>query len=528
MIPLELRMNMEDYKVIITTSGIGSRLGDLTKYTNKSLVRIGKKPALSYIIESYPKDITIVVTLGHYGDHVKNFIALAYPDRTFEYVDVDKFTGNGSSLLYSMLCAKDKLQCPFIFHAGDTIVTDSIRLDRNYNWVGTTKTKNSTQYRTVELFGTYLINIKEKGEKGCDRAHIGLINILDYESFWEGAQSIYNENPNDQTLSDCHTINWMRAKGVIFRNEDFSKWLDIGNMDSLNVARENIPDKFDLLDKADESISIFDEYVIKFFHNSEIAANRIKRANILEGIVPEIIDSKECFYKYRYANGTLLPDLIDPVIFRNLLEWCKFVLWVKVGCENSESREVFRCFYREKTYKRVAQYLGKTNDDEVKINGATIPSIYDLLEDNKIKALATGERFRIHGDLVLDNIIINDGNFTLLDWRQDFGGILEYGDIYYDFAKLQHNLIFNHQFIYRKLYEIKPQKCDVLVSNNLRNCHEVLLNFVKNNGFDVSRLNIITALIWLNMSPLHEYPINNFLFHFGKYNLWRVLNGMHI
>ena len=37
---------MEEYKVLITTSGIGSRLGDLTTYTNKCLVRIGNKPAI--------------------------------------------------------------------------------------------------------------------------------------------------------------------------------------------------------------------------------------------------------------------------------------------------------------------------------------------------------------------------------------------------------------------------------------------------------------------------------------------------
>ena len=59
---------MVEYKVLITASGLGSRLGNLTKFTNKGLVRIGKKPALSYIIESYPDDVEFVVTLGHYGD----------------------------------------------------------------------------------------------------------------------------------------------------------------------------------------------------------------------------------------------------------------------------------------------------------------------------------------------------------------------------------------------------------------------------------------------------------------------------
>ena len=45
---------MIEYKVLITTSGLGSRLGELTDYTNKSLVRVTDKPAISNIIESYP------------------------------------------------------------------------------------------------------------------------------------------------------------------------------------------------------------------------------------------------------------------------------------------------------------------------------------------------------------------------------------------------------------------------------------------------------------------------------------------
>ena len=67
---------MVGYKVLITASGLGSRLGNLTKFTNKGLVRIGKKPALSYIIESYPDDVEFVVTLGHYGNQVEQLLNL--------------------------------------------------------------------------------------------------------------------------------------------------------------------------------------------------------------------------------------------------------------------------------------------------------------------------------------------------------------------------------------------------------------------------------------------------------------------
>ncbi len=67
---------MVDHKVLITTSGLGSRLGNLTDYTNKCLVRVADKPAISYIVESYPKDTKFIITLGHYGNHVRQFLQL--------------------------------------------------------------------------------------------------------------------------------------------------------------------------------------------------------------------------------------------------------------------------------------------------------------------------------------------------------------------------------------------------------------------------------------------------------------------
>ena len=52
-------MDASKITVLITTSGIGNRLGNLTKFTNKSLVRVGEKPSISYIIESYPFSLSI-------------------------------------------------------------------------------------------------------------------------------------------------------------------------------------------------------------------------------------------------------------------------------------------------------------------------------------------------------------------------------------------------------------------------------------------------------------------------------------
>ena len=108
-------------KVLVTTSGLGSRLGKLTDFTNKSLVRIGDKPAISTIIEHYPKDTEFIITTGHKGEHVEQFLSIAYPNKKIKFVKVDPYEGKGSSLGYSILQAKEQLQEPFIFNCCDTI-----------------------------------------------------------------------------------------------------------------------------------------------------------------------------------------------------------------------------------------------------------------------------------------------------------------------------------------------------------------------------------------------------------------------
>ena len=111
-------------KIIITTSGIGSRLGDLTKYTNKALVRIGNKFTIDYIIENYKnnKNVSFIITLGYYGDLVKQYLEIAYPNINFEFITIDKYKGDGSSLVYSLLKCKDAIKEDFIYACCDAII----------------------------------------------------------------------------------------------------------------------------------------------------------------------------------------------------------------------------------------------------------------------------------------------------------------------------------------------------------------------------------------------------------------------
>lgn len=532
-------MDANKQTVLITTSGTGNRLGNLTKYTNKSLVRVGKKPAISYIIESYPENTQFVITTGYYGDHVKQYVKLAYPDKSFIFCDVDKFEGKGSSLLYSMYCAKNHLQTPFIFHACDTILSETpVQSRPQGNWCASSYTTHREHYRMHRLMqgAPNILNIDEKGSNETTHAHIGISHIENYKEFWESAESLLKDFPEDQSLSDCHVINVLIERGYRFTPHFIENriWFDIGNISGLNHAREHIPDKFHILDKDDESIFIFNNSVIKFFNDKKTVANRITRLKYLKELGPTLLDSTDNFYKYEYINGIEASHLVDIPQFKNLLNQLQSY-WTLIEKNKTFIKKTDK-FYFTKTRDRASQFASKykIKDQMVKINGVDVPPIDTLLNSIVPSLITTSNKYYFHGDCVLDNIIITPTNeVKFIDWRQDFCGEIDGGDIYYDLAKLAHSLVINHDLISKNLFSYKEQeidgiKCiqvDILRKSSHIEFEKLLFEFAEENKFDTQRINIIKALIWINMSPLHHYPFNYFLYYYGLYHLNKFIKN---
>lgn len=234
---------MATYKVLLPTSGTGSRLKDITKGTNKSLVLLNDRPAIEYILDSYSKDIPFVVTLGYLGDTVKAYLEKNHADRIFEFVWVDKYEGPGSSLGYSMLKAKENLQCPFVFHACDGIFVENIPAP-DHNWIGgfvdnwDTTELPVAEYTSHTIENEKLSRINPRGVPGFDSIHIGLDGIKDYESWWRNLESIYNTNKDDTQISDVGILNAMLKEEVEFTWIPYKIWLDTGNLTAIKKAED--------------------------------------------------------------------------------------------------------------------------------------------------------------------------------------------------------------------------------------------------------------------------------------------------
>lgn len=534
--------------VAILAAGQGTRLGPKTKFFPKALVKIGDKAAISHIIEYFNKEnYRFVIAVGHLGHLVRQYVKIAHPDISVSFVDAEKPNGPGYAL------EKCKAQIPGEFYIWncDTLVkpilSEKITDTEYMNWIGYAQAESrDKEYSSVELIEdqeNHLVNwFNEKGDNYTGNAYIGCAFIKDYETFWDGMKcSPVIVGDQYQVSAGFNELMYnQRMLGMRFH------WFDTGNLESLQKTKEHFKGRIENLDKEDEEIYFFDGYVVKYFFNEKVAENRAKRNLTLGDTVPKLIAKDKNFYSYEYIEGKDLFCLENPQDYvADLFKFMQDNLWIEKELspeQCSQFHEACVDFYYRKTKSRIEQLFSKLNmyDNETIINGDVVPKVFDLLSVASWKTLLNGVPTLMHGDFNFSNVLLTEGGFKLIDWRQDFGGIIEFGDMYYDLAKFYSGLLFPHDVIKNNQYEISVK--DKKVDYKIENCNSQGLtgkykkSFVKmllanmrserEEGrvkFDINKVKQLAALVLINMAPLHEYPLNILLFYQGKHELWQSL-----
>lgn len=522
-------MIMTEYKVVIPSAGVGSRLVGHCDHINKTLVPVANKPIIAYIIDKFDPKIEIVIALGYKGDLIQQFLKLAYPERKFTFIDVDPYDGPNSGLGYTLLSCKHELQCPFVFFTNDAIITEEIP-SPDQNWIGYADIPAGTDYRSVVLDPwdrTIAKGLCEKGIHTENGAYIGICGIKDYEAFWLLMEK--DENKKVVQQGESYALAKMVADNQPVLAKKFT-WLDTGTIEALEFANDKLRSNDDpvILPKTNEYIWFCNDKVIKFSTNPEFISKRVKRAKLLEDYVPAIIDHTDDMYCYSVVDGQIMSKAVTPIRFQ------KFLKWLEPFWENRETSTNFRegClqFYRDKTLRRVQEYFDRFDkqDTEQTINDTHVPTITKILDNLDWHDVADGQAVRFHGDLHFENVLYQAGDdgFCLLDWREDFAGIMDAGDIYYDFAKLLHGFIISHELIAKNSYHI--QDCNNIVQFDLLRKHSTLQyesdlqDYVISKGYNWHKVEIITALIYLNIASLHHEPYAHLLFYLGKLMLYNL------
>lgn len=525
------------YKVCILAAGVGSRMGGLSDNIHKAVLPINFKAVISHIVEKFPKNIEIVVAVGHKKDTVKNYLALAHPERKFTFVEVDKYSGPGTGPGYSLLKCRNRLKCPFIFFAADTIVLEDIPMP-DHNWFGIAPVKDPEQYCTVRVKNNLIYHLDVKVKNNNRFAFIGLAGVHDYEIFFKGLDNNHNAIKGElQVISGFDKLIEKGLTPIGFT------WFDTGTLTKYKETNKNFSNdnqRFDF-SKSNEFLYFVGDRVIKFFADENITKKRYARAvGSLKGLSPKIEMRKGQFYSYKKVGGRVLYDQVNLNTVNDFLLWAKTHLWKKVKLTDKET-EKFRgaChkFYFDKTKDRLKMFHDNRGEGQAnkKVNDVEVPHVSKLLAGVDWDHLAQGTPTNFHGDLQFDNILASSGPsnskhaFTLLDWRQDFGGLTNVGDQYYDLAKLYGGILLPYNLIKEGMFSFEEGDKSVYYSfytkHNLLEAKEEFESFIAKNNFDLKKIKIITSLIFLNMSPLHTPDFDSLVYHLGRQMLYKTLKN---
>lgn len=525
---------MANYKVLIASAGIGSRVENYSKNFNKALISVGRKPAICYIIDKIPKDVEIIITVGYKKEYLIQFLSLVYSDRKIKFIDVDKFSGDGAGLGYSILKAKEELQCPFMFIANDCI-TDEEFVEPTHNFMNFSIEQDTTEYRTVKLkrMTSVVDELLQKGDRrSSSAAYIGLCGIHDYDEFWKFMVDGVEDGSIEQ--GESFAISKMLNVGIKFVAYP-SIWYDTGNVSKYVATNKHFSknDNINILDKEDETIWFIGDKVVKFHTDKIFIEQRVKRTKVLGKFVPEVLGSTENMYMYKRVDGDTFTYNLQYDKFEKFLGWIKD-FWVERELSAEDKtyfKNVCKKFYHDKTLERVNEYYKKYNKEDCVeiINGKRYDKLSDILKRVPWDGLvnhATATNF--HGDLHFENILVNSESFSMLDWRQSFGGLIEYGDVHYDLAKLKHGFIISHEMVNDELYNTEIDGNIVnfyfMRKNVLSNIEKMFDDFIKKQGYNLKQINTLTALIYLNVAALHHHPYSDLLYYLGKTMLSDILD----
>lgn len=158
----------------------------------------------------------------------------------------------------------------------------------------------------------------------------------------------------------------------------------------------------------------------------------------------------------------------------------------------------------------------------ITVNGFTYKSldtIIELLKKTVPELLYGVDSFSIiHGDLCFANILV-DNNFSfikVIDPRGKFGSFDIYGDFRYELAKLFHSIDGKYDFIIKDLFTIEYNLETAQITYNIQNrscdvdLYELFVDtFKREIGDDLKRIELIEALLFLSMLPLHGESLDH-------------------
>lgn len=348
----------------------------------------------------------------------------------------------------------------------------------------------------------------------------------------------YSLDHRDATMNSFYQAIMLYSSKIPLTAVKTENWFDIGHVDryfdsALEVkSREfnhiTIDKKRGILRKTSENA---DKFIgeIKWY---------LKLPADIEYVRPRIFDYSTSYtdpyvlmeyYAYHTVHELFLYGDLTRKQWIDIFARIAFVCrdFRRYSLSDSAITESLKDMYLNKTIHRLSQlrtdnHFSNFFEKCIRVNGRTykdLNTVIAVIKDSIPQLLYDVDNFCIiHGDLCFSNIMV-DSNFSfikVIDPRGKFGKFDIYGDPRYEMAKLFHSVDGKYDFIIKDLFRLEYNvdecniKYEILERTHDFDLFQILVDAFKDEiKGDIKKIEMIEALLFLSMIPLHSESINH-------------------
>lgn len=505
----------------------------------KELQNIGKLPGIIYPINQY---IVFDYLYKQYGQLDGNMDIICYEAkdkverRLASYIgkkvvikDIPELTDLGHTMYYAL----EGVDNPVFVNFADTIIMDEGALDVDGDVIYYAEDYVSdtwTFFDDADGKITAIYDKKKRTDDSQKKLFVGLFRITDCKLFRKCLENAFEIQ--DPTMSTFYYALYLYSQQKNIATFKVDGWFDIGHADTyfnskLEVrAREfnhiNVDKDRGILRKSSDDK---DKFIGEILWYLKLPAD-------IEYVRPRIFSYSTAYsnpfvsmeyYAYHTVHELFMYGDLSYNQWVDIFNRIRFVCddfsrysvsddKIKPALEDMYLTKTIQRFDKMKKDERFNEFFNKS----ITVNGVKYKSLDEITEILKSiipEMLYDVDKFSIiHGDLCFANIMV-DNNFSfikVIDPRGKFGTYDIYGDARYELAKLFHSVDGKYDFIIKDFfnvdYDVVDARVDYKITDRRRDydLYKLFTDVFKNEiGNDLKKIELIEALLFLSMIPLH-------------------------